>query len=136
MKRLFLAATIVASAILSIGVTLPIDERPIVTKAVAPSTYPPIARAARAEGKVIVEVKINDAGDVTKAKRIEGHKLLEAVTMQAARLWKFAPGADNRTTQLTFTFGMAEDKDRISFIPPYEVEYIGETPVINIYATP
>jgi TonB family protein len=53
--------------------------------------YPPIARAARAGGPVMVEIEIDTQGTVTAARAVAGHPLLQAVTVQAARQWKFQP---------------------------------------------
>lgn len=132
MRRFFLAAIVLTSAILITGATLRSgEEQPKVIRAVAPSAYPAVAKAARAEGKVIIEVRVSAAGDVTEAKYIEGPKLLEAISKLAAKSWKFAPGSDARTARLTFTFRNGYDKDIISFIPPYEVEFIGRAAVID-----
>ncbi|HEY8184644.1 MAG TPA: energy transducer TonB [Pyrinomonadaceae bacterium] len=53
--------------------------------------YPPIARAANATGKVRVEVTIDEAGNVTEAKAVSGHPLLQAAAVAAARNAKFNP---------------------------------------------
>ena len=55
------------------------QDSPIVLKAVAPGNYPPLASAAMVKGSVKIEVKIDPAGDVTSAKIIEGHKLLQDI---------------------------------------------------------
>lgn len=53
--------------------------------------YPPIAKAARAEGTVIVEVLVSKTGDVICARSLSGHPLLRAVAVAAALQWKFDP---------------------------------------------
>ncbi len=53
--------------------------------------YPPIARAARASGDVVVEVTINEEGNVVAAKAVSGHPLLQAASVAAARNAKFSP---------------------------------------------
>jgi len=53
--------------------------------------YPPIAKAAHASGKVEVQVIIDEYGNVTSAKPISGHPLLQAAAVQAARSAKFSP---------------------------------------------
>ena len=53
--------------------------------------YPPIARAAHAEGIVEVKVIINEEGTVIAAASIGGHPLLQAAGVSAARQAKFAP---------------------------------------------
>jgi TonB family protein len=105
-------------------------EQPNVVKAVAPSDYPAIAVAARAEGKVIIEVKIDEKGQVKSAKGVEGLPLLQAISSVAARRWRFAPAADgskDRSARLTFIFRLLSDKEKsqqeTSFNPPYEIVY-------------
>lgn len=53
--------------------------------------YPPIARAARAEGEVVVGIQINTDGHVISATALSGHPLLRAAAVQAARLSSFSP---------------------------------------------
>ncbi|MBO0725317.1 MAG: energy transducer TonB, partial [Blastocatellia bacterium] len=53
--------------------------------------YPPIARAAGAQGAVRVQVLINETGDVTEATVVSGHPLLRAAALEAARQWRFQP---------------------------------------------
>ena len=54
-------------------------------------TYPPIARAAHAEGPVEVQVIINEEGAVIAAASISGHPLLQAAAVSAARDALFSP---------------------------------------------
>jgi TonB family protein len=51
--------------------------------------YPPIGKAVRLAGTVVVQVTVNAEGDVTEAKAIVGHPLLQAATVAAARNSKF-----------------------------------------------
>ena len=53
--------------------------------------YPPIARAAHAVGTVRVQVIIDEQGKVSSAHAIDGHPLLQAVSVAAARLARFSP---------------------------------------------
>lgn len=53
--------------------------------------YPPIARAAHASGTVMVQVLIDEEGNVIAAKAISGHPLLQAACVAAAREAKFSP---------------------------------------------
>lgn len=53
--------------------------------------YPPVAKAARASGTVVVEVLVDEKGSVCCARIISGHPLLQAAAKQAALKWKFAP---------------------------------------------
>jgi protein TonB len=53
--------------------------------------YPPIARAAHASGTVVVQVLIDENGNVVSAHPVSGHPLLQAVAAAAARQAKFSP---------------------------------------------
>jgi TonB family protein len=53
--------------------------------------YPPIARAAHAQGTVEVNVLIDFEGKVIAAAAISGHPLLQAACVQAARNSLFKP---------------------------------------------
>lgn len=53
--------------------------------------YPPAARAVRAEGTVLVQVLVDENGNVVSANAVSGHPLLRAAAAQAARGAKFAP---------------------------------------------
>ena len=54
-------------------------------------TYPPIAKAARAQGAVQVQVLISEEGRVMEASVVSGHPLLREASLQAARQWIFKP---------------------------------------------
>lgn len=53
--------------------------------------YPPIARAAGVSGTVKVHVIIDTAGNVVAAAAVEGHPLLQAASVAAARYARFTP---------------------------------------------
>jgi TonB family protein len=53
--------------------------------------YPDIARAARASGTVVVQILIDEEGNVLSAKAVSGHPLLQEASVAAAREAKFAP---------------------------------------------
>ncbi len=60
------------------------------TKRVEP-TYPPLAKAARVSGAVVVEVIIDEGGGVVSARAVSGHPLLRDPAANAARGWRFKP---------------------------------------------
>lgn len=73
--------------------------------------YPPIARAARASGTVVVALIVDESGKVIAAQAISGHPLLQAASVQAARDWQFTPtlldGKPVKVTgTITFTFNL------------------------------
>ena len=53
--------------------------------------YPPIAKAARAAGTVVVQVLIDENGNVVSAHAVSGHPLLQGAAVGAARQAKFSP---------------------------------------------
>lgn len=53
--------------------------------------YPPLARAAHASGAVSVQVLIDEQGNVVSAHAIDGHPLLQPVSVAAARQARFSP---------------------------------------------
>jgi TonB family protein len=53
--------------------------------------YPTIARAAHASGTVLVQVLIDEEGNVVSAHAVEGHPLLQAAAVAAARQARFTP---------------------------------------------
>ena len=54
-------------------------------------SYPPIARAAHATGTVVVQVTIDENGNVIAAHAVSGHPLLQGAAVGAARQARFSP---------------------------------------------
>ncbi len=54
-------------------------------------TYPPLAKAARVSGSVVVEVIIDESGGIISARAVSGHPLLRDSAVNAARGWRFKP---------------------------------------------
>jgi len=52
--------------------------------------YPPVARAAHASGTVRVQVIIDEQGNVITARAVDGHPLLQAAAVSAARQSRFS----------------------------------------------
>lgn len=116
----------------------PVTEDPVI-QAVAPG-YPQLAVAAGAEAKVVVEVKINQQGEVTSVRTIEGFGVFSHATEASARHWLFAPAnknIDERTRRLTFVFQLLpadtlSEKVATLFKTPYYVEIRAVRPrVVN-----
>jgi TonB family protein len=53
--------------------------------------YPPVAKAARAQGTVIVQVVVDEEGRVMAAQALSGHPLLQASAVKAARGMRVSP---------------------------------------------
>lgn len=76
--------------------------------------FPPIARQARAGGPVVVDLIIDEKGNVVSAQVVSGHPLLRAVMLKAARAWKFKPATVNKVPvrlggRITYAFPSSED---------------------------
>jgi TonB family protein len=81
---------------------------PSVRESVDP-IYPYKAKIRRISGKVVFEVSIDENGNVTSLKLLEGHELLQEAAKEAALKWKFYParlGNDQvkSTTTITINF--------------------------------
>jgi protein TonB len=53
--------------------------------------YPPIAKAARAQGTVTVQIVVDESGRVISATAVSGHPLLQQAAVAAARQARFSP---------------------------------------------
>jgi TonB family protein len=78
-----------------------------ITKVVA--KYPDMAKAAKIEGVVVVEIVVDERGNVNSARALSGHPLLQDASLTAAKQWKFTPTKlDGEPVKvigtLTFTF--------------------------------
>jgi protein TonB len=63
--------------------------------------YPAIARAAHASGTVTVQVLIDEEGNVSAAHAVDGHPLLQAVCVAAARQARFSPTLKGEPVKVT-----------------------------------
>jgi len=59
-----------------------VDARPV---------YPAAARAARIEGKVILEAIIDERGNVDRLRVLESYPFLDAAAMDAVSKWRYSP---------------------------------------------
>jgi periplasmic protein TonB len=55
------------------------------------AVYPPLARAQRVQGDVVVDALIDATGKVTATKIITGNPLLQSAAVDSVRLWKYQP---------------------------------------------
>ena len=72
--------------------------------------YPAEARAARASGTVVVQITVDEYGNVISARAISGHQMLHQASVSAARQARFAPTflmgeAVKVTGVITYNFG-------------------------------
>ena len=67
---------------------------PLKVKDVKP-VYPPLARQARTQGVVILEVTIGEDGKVKAVKVLKSLALLEGAAIEAVKQWEFKPTSVN-----------------------------------------
>lgn len=77
----------------------------------AEPAYPQRAKTARVSGTVVVEVTVDELGNVVAARAVSGHALLTDAAVDAARGWKFKPtevsGQPVRVVRtITFNFSL------------------------------
>ena len=67
--------------------------------------YPEEARNAGVQGKVVLEITIEENGEVSEAKVINGHRLLNQAAIDAVKQWRFSnPLKEQAVVQLTIAF--------------------------------
>jgi len=89
-----------------------------------PPVYPPLARQARIQGTVVLNVIITKTGDIGAVRLVSGHPLLAPSAIEAVKQWKYQPYLSNGepvevTTNLQINFSLAGN-------PPSGV--VGDTP--------
>jgi TonB family protein len=52
--------------------------------------YPELAKKARVQGKVTLKITVDEDGNVTDARVIEGHPLLDGAAISAVKQWKYS----------------------------------------------
>ena len=77
-------------------------------------TYPPLARAARIQGEVVLKVTLNKSGDVQGVNLVSGHPMLAPAAVEAVKQWKYKPFLLNGDpvdveTTVTVNFVLAPD---------------------------
>lgn len=112
-----------------------LEEATPISSAAAIPIYPAIAKAARAQGVVVVLVTVDKAGHVAAASALSGHPLLQQTSIQAAKHWEFnsEEGKETRTARLFFIFRYLDKDSKKSeeddlapkFISNYQVEIRG-----------
>lgn len=65
-------------------------EFPTRTKFVQP-IYPPLAKAAGVQGKVVIETTIDKTGKIVEAKIVSGPAMLRQAALEALVQWEFNP---------------------------------------------
>jgi hypothetical protein len=114
-------------AVPALGQTAPpatVPAVPILQEAAVP-VYPPIGRAARITGKVVVAVTVN-GGKVTATEVKSGPRLLFGGTVTNLQTWRFASDV-NGTFTVTYSYVISGDETdnptnpRVEMLPSLDV---------------
>ena len=81
----------------------PVDDETISVSSFEEMHYPALARAARRESTVVVEVKLDGDGSVVSARAISGSKMLIPDTLSDVRKWRFHPNS-SKTAVIIYEF--------------------------------
>lgn len=86
-----LACAVLAQDERSTGQRVPPDAaQTLLVNRVAP-VYPPLARQARIQGTVILDVIITKTGEISDVKLVSGHPMLAPAAIEAVRQWRYRP---------------------------------------------
>ena len=74
-------------------------------------TYPPLARAARIQGTVVLQAVISKQGGIENLRVLAGHPMLVPAAIEAVRQWRYRPYILNNEpveveTQITVNFAL------------------------------
>lgn len=74
--------------------------------------YPPLARAARLQGQVVLQAVISKQGVIENLRVVAGHPMLVPAAIEAVRQWRYRPYVLNNEpveveTQITVNFSLA-----------------------------
>jgi periplasmic protein TonB len=77
-------------------------------------TYPPLARAARLQGQVVLQALISKQGAIENLRVLYGHPMLVPAAIEAVRQWRYRPYVLNNEpveveTQITVKFSLTGD---------------------------
>jgi TonB family protein len=70
--------------------------------------YPEIAKRMKISGTVRLEVTVDAVGKVTDVKTLSGNHLLSAAAEDAVRKWRFEPGPDVSTVDVSLEFALSQ----------------------------
>jgi periplasmic protein TonB len=78
----------------------------------AQPTYPPLAKAARIQGSVVLFAMISKSGTIDNLRVVSGHPMLVQAAMDAVKQWRYRPYILNQEpieveTQITVNFVLA-----------------------------
>ncbi len=95
-------------------------EQAFIVKKVDPA-YPPLARQARIQGSVILQLVISKSGEVENVQLFSGHPMLAPAAIDAVRQWKYKPYLLNGEpveveTRATVNFALPESHAAVGVV--------------------
>jgi TonB family protein len=82
------------------------DTQPILLLRINPK-YPPIAKAARIQGTVVMQIAITTSGQVESVRIVSGPPMLQQAAMDAVRAWRFRPNPVEVETTVNLVFDLS-----------------------------
>lgn len=95
--------------------------------------YPDEANRAGVEGKVVVEATVETTGEVSYARIVTGHRLLNQAALDAIKQWRFSNTYDDPVT-LEITFDFHQGAQQASQPPESKSEVGSVKPVHKVDA--
>ena len=98
--------------------------------------YPPIARAAKVQGDVVVSFQLTPEGRTTDVKSMSGPAMLQGVAVKNVMGWRFKPKAElpERSYKVTFQFRL-DPPDDGQPVTKAVLDRTGQVQVISISTT-
>jgi len=111
-RSIFLFIVVVLSVNLTFASGLTQQEPNVkIIKRVAPE-YPEEAERARIQGKVVVDITVDEAGNVSNVKVVSGPAELQQSAVDAAKQWRFSNSVKRPVTiQITLQFTLDQDSN-------------------------
>jgi len=134
MKKFFILPLL----ILSIYASAAVSDSPCLVSLHVPY-YPPLARTARVQGSVTVNIRIDENGKVN-VKKSSGTPMLVAATEENVKTWQFAPAASRKLSEITVDYKYILDDGseknvagcaNFKVIGPTSVEIYGVAPLVQ-----
>ena len=140
MNRTLVVPVLLALTVLSAS-NFCLGEQRVVVKDVVVPAYPPLAKTAKLEGSVPVEIEINADGKVISAKGKGGDPILQRAAEENIRLWTFQPSEDHTQNPvkhtIIFDYKIVGKRVAIPSCPavllhlPDRVEISAQPPLLN-----
>jgi TonB family protein len=126
-------ATFALIAVLLLNLSaLGADPEPYLKSAPMPF-YPPLARAARIQGQVILHFTVNERGDTSDVEAVTGPPMLQRAAIEGVQSWKFSwdhACACHVKKEVVFVYSFGDWMDEEG--PISVVKWFGKGPVSRV----